>query len=1073
MSSVSCFNKEFHYLLNVKKCLFIVFLYLLPLLTYAQEQTDILGSERTERSESKDQPGDYLRDLIKLAEAQLSIGEYADAEELALEANALALRQNDTSGTIRARKTLARIQWRSNKYPEATNYFLQATSIMEEVGAERDLSETYEEMGDMYREWNLTDKALEYYLKSKVIYDNLDDINGKIATLEKIGACYQLLDEYNNAAKQYQQLLNLYNKTNNQEKIIDAYEEISDIYALQGNISSAQFYNLRILDLYKQLNDSTGATRYLVKVALNFKKNENYQDALEHFIEALHYNEDLLNKGKPAVNHGTLLMYIGIMYQYLGEYQSSSQYYTKSMAEEASDDEGKERRAERSVLLNEMAYSQMKTGDRKAAKNTAERSLEYAIESGDIQIQSDTYKTISDIYRDLGIFKKALEYYKKHSVLKDSLYSARIALREETSKNKDKVETIEQEMKNLLVERKENEGELAKLAIQAESQRKDIALLKSEKENKELLLRQKQIEQANELARQKQAYELREKDRENKILETQKNVQELRSMTSDLRAKETEQKNEVLRQEQEIKTLELERAKSLRLFFIGLFIILAILIFLILRSYHLKRKANTILAQQNVEIQEQKDKIEQSYHNVKVLSDIAKEITSELSFANIIKAAYRNLQTFMDVTEFGVGIYNKKTNRIEFPHAISREHELSRLYYSIEDKNRLAVRCFTEGEEIMIGNYQDEYTEHVGEQAPSKTGEDAISIMYMPLQVKSRIIGVITVQSFEENAYTEYHRYILANLAIHIAIALENANTYQEIADKTDKLEKAFSELKSAQAKLVQSEKMASLGLLTAGVAHEINNPINFVYAGVDGLKVSLESLLEVLERYEKMDAVEDVQALLAHIEDVQHLKEEIFFEETKASLFELVGAIREGARRTAEIVNGLRNFSRLDETELKNADIHKGIDNTLLLLNNKIKRQGIAVKKDYTPNLQKIICYPGQLNQVFMNILSNAMDAIKHDKGEICIATQRRDDDLYIRIRDNGEGMPSEVRDRIFEPFYTTKDMGQGTGLGLSISFGIIEKHQGQIEVHSEPGKGTEFCIILPVKVNELAQVI
>lgn len=1042
----------------------------LPLLATAQVPSGSVGKGVGDQLLRKDSTQTHLQDLIKLAQAQLSIGELRDAKTLALQADTLAILLQDTSSIIGSQMTLARIERRASRYTEATNYYLRVTTILEEIGDERLLSSIFEEMGDMYQDWNLTEKALEYFLKSKSIRDNLEDVNGKISTLEKIGSCYLLLGDYENASRQYQQLLTLYNKIQDQERIIATYEEISDIYAKQEKFSSAQFYNLRILDLYKQLNDSIGATRYLNKVALNYKRTQNYQEALEYFIEALHYNEDLLNKGKPAVNQEALNMNIAICYSYLGEYQSSNQYYQKyDNGDQSDEDVG--RLSERSTLLNEMAYSQLRMGDRKAAKSTAERSLGYAKVSGDLELQIETYKTISDIYHHLGIFKKALEYYKKHANLKDSLYSAKIALQEETMKNQTAVEVVEAEITKLIEEKESNEENLQKLALKAESQRKDIALLQSEKEFRELLLRQKQIEQENELARQKQAYALLEKEKENRILETNNRMKELNRMTSDLRAKESEQQMEVLRQEQEIKNLELDRARSLRFFFIGLFIILAILIFLILRSYHLKRKANNILAQQNAEIQEQKDKIEQSYHNVKVLSDIAKEITSELTFANIIMAAYRNLKTFMDVTEFGVGVYNKKTNRIEFPHAISREHELSRLYYSLEDRNRLAVRCFNSGEEIMINNYHDEYAEYIDQQAPSKTGEDAVSIMYMPLQVKSRIIGVITVQSFEENAYTEYHRYILANLAIHIAIALENANTYQEIADKTDKLEKAFSDLKSAQTKLVQSEKMASLGLLTAGVAHEINNPINFVYAGVDGLKVSLESLLEVLEKYEQMDKIEDVQALLAHIEDVQQLKEDTFFEETKGSLFELVGAIREGARRTAEIVNGLRNFSRLDETELKNADIHKGIDNTLLLLNNKIKRQGITVNKDYTPNLQKIICYPGQLNQVFMNILSNAMDAIQHDKGEISISTHRIDDELHIKIRDNGEGMPPEIRDRIFEPFYTTKEMGKGTGLGLSISFGIIEKHKGRIEVNSEQGQGTEFCIILPVKVNELAQ--
>lgn len=1009
--------------------------------------------------------------VYKLAEAQLIVDQYEEAERLALEAVKLAEALNDTSARISSKLLLANVYRASNKYPEATSYYLQATSLLEELNEQRMLANVYDEMGLMYGEWSLHEKALEYYLKSYEIRSSLDDVEGEINVLKQIGNSYLLLDDFDNSYNYYQKILNQYNKVNDTLGTIEIFKTLADIYNRTERNNEAQYYNFKILKLYQELNDSSGVTQYLNKVAINYKSVEKFEEALDYFTSALQYNEALLDQGKPAVDHDILLMNIGIMYQYLGQFQSSVNYFLESLNNEGQQEEVS-RPAERSELLNEMAYSHLRLGDRKSAKTTSEKALKLAFESKNKETLMNSYKVISDIYKELGIFKKSLEYYQRHTYIKDSLYNAQRLQEEEILKNQTVVETMEQEMKNLLVEREKNELTLKQYQLESETQDQRIALLQSEKEFQSLLLRQNKAEKENELARQKQEFELRQKEQENQSLEDSIKIQELNLTTSKLRTKEARRENEVLLQEQRIKDLELSRASAQSIFFIGAFIILAILIFLILRSYHLKRKANTILAKQNAEIQNQKDEIEQSYHNVKLLSDIAKEITSELTFEGIIKAAYRNIKTFMDATEFGVGIYNRKTDRIEFPHAMSRGEELPKLFFSLEDQARLAVRCYLNSEEIMISDYGQEIKEYTDVIPPSKTGEDALSIMYLPLVVKSRTIGVITVQSFETSAYTEYHRYILANLAIHIAIALENANTYQEIADKTNKLEKAFSDLKAAQTKLVQSEKMASLGLLTAGVAHEINNPINFVYAGVDGLKVSLEGLLEVLNKYEEFEKIRDIQQLLALLEDVQQLKAELFFEETKNSIFEVVGAIREGAQRTAEIVNGLRNFSRLDETELKNADVHKGIDNTILLLNNKIKRKNIKINRDYDPDLQKIICYPGQLNQVFMNVLSNALDAIQHEAGEINITTRKVEEELFIHIQDNGCGMSEPTRNRIFEPFYTTKDMGQGTGLGLSISFGIIQKHKGRIEVSSEPGKGTEFCIILPAEVTELAQV-
>jgi len=167
--------------------------------------------------------------------------------------------------------------------------------------------------------------------------------------------------------------------------------------------------------------------------------------------------------------------------------------------------------------------------------------------------------------------------------------------------------------------------------------------------------------------------------------------------------------------------------------------------------------------------------------------------------------------------------------------------------------------------------------------------------------------------------------------------------------------------------------------------------------------------------------------------------------------------------------VKGLRHFSRLDEGALKLADVHEGLDSTLLLLKNKTKNY-IEIIRQYDKSIGKIECFPGQLNQVFMNILSNAVQAIE-DKGKIYINTQREGDNIEIRVRDTGQGIPNHLKERIFEPFFTTKDVGKGTGLGLSISYGIIERHNGRIIVESEPEKGTEFMISLPRKNSNITK--
>lgn len=274
----------------------------------------------------------------------------------------------------------------------------------------------------------------------------------------------------------------------------------------------------------------------------------------------------------------------------------------------------------------------------------------------------------------------------------------------------------------------------------------------------------------------------------------------------------------------------------------------------------------------------------------------------------------------------------------------------------------------------------------------------------------------------------------------------------------------SYQQLLEAQSQLVNNEKMASLGQLTAGIAHEINNPINFIYNGIDTLKLTLEELLTVID---KTDIPRNDADRKRIVQEIVALNNRYDINELSNDVEELVADIQKGAVRTMEIVKGLRVFSRLDEEERKPANVNENLDATLVLLRNKTKDK-IAVKKYYDSTIGDITCYPGQLNQVFMNILSNAIQAIPDGRndGEIMVYTENRPDEVIVRIKDNGMGIPEDVQKRIFEPFFTTKPVGVGTGLGLSIVYGIVEKHGGSIYVNSMVGEGTEFVIHLPKTV-------
>jgi signal transduction histidine kinase len=255
---------------------------------------------------------------------------------------------------------------------------------------------------------------------------------------------------------------------------------------------------------------------------------------------------------------------------------------------------------------------------------------------------------------------------------------------------------------------------------------------------------------------------------------------------------------------------------------------------------------------------------------------------------------------------------------------------------------------------------------------------------------------------------------------------------------------------------------MASVGLLTAGIAHELNNPINFVNGNVNPLKRDLNILFSLIEKYDRTIESHGLKQVSLEIDK---LKDSLDFSFLIKEIMSLLEGIEEGAIRTSTIVKGLRSFSRLDEDKYQYYDIHEGIDSTLILLQNKVKDR-IKVRKAYG-DFEKIECFPSKLNQVFLNILNNSIEAIE-DQGEILIQTIHSGIGIKIIIKDTGTGMSQEVKDHIFEPFYTTKEVGKGTGLGLAISFGIIERHGGNIDVISEPGKGTEFIISLPLRLSE-----
>ena len=292
----------------------------------------------------------------------------------------------------------------------------------------------------------------------------------------------------------------------------------------------------------------------------------------------------------------------------------------------------------------------------------------------------------------------------------------------------------------------------------------------------------------------------------------------------------------------------------------------------------------------------------------------------------------------------------------------------------------------------------------------------------------------------------------------HRAVLLKGERYKQDLERRNQELAAQKEELQRLQAQLVHSEKMASLGQLAAGIAHELNNPAGFIHSNMEGLK-------EYVNQFERLLTLYDLIPLPAPwAAQARDLKSDIGYEKLVSDFSSIITDCQEGAARIRDIVLNLRTFSRLDEAEIKTIDVHAGIEATIRLLSQYYNSNHIALRRDYG-DLPLIDCYAGQLNQVWMNLLKNAAQAIGDGPGEVRIETRVEHSDVVVRISDTGKGISKNDEKRIFDPFFTTKPIGEGTGLGLSISYGIVERHGGTITVESTPGAGTTFTTLIPLK--------
>jgi signal transduction histidine kinase len=447
-------------------------------------------------------------------------------------------------------------------------------------------------------------------------------------------------------------------------------------------------------------------------------------------------------------------------------------------------------------------------------------------------------------------------------------------------------------------------------------------------------------------------------------------------------------------------------------------------------------------------VRERTNQIREQKDNVEKLSHIGRDITSSLSLEKIIHTVYENVNTLMDASVFTIGLYKPEQNCLEFPAAIEKGVHLESFTIPVSEENRLAVWCYKNRKEVVINDYTSDFSKYVGNITAPIAGETPESILYLPLWNKDKVIGVISAQSFSKNAYSDYHINMLRNLATYSAIALENADAYRQLAVLLD-------DLKTTQDRLITQSKLAALGELTAGIAHEIQNPLNFVN---NFSEVNAELIEEMQQELNK-----------GNLEEVKAISNDIKANEIKIS---------HHGQRADSIVKGMLQHSRSITGIKEPTDINSLADEFLRLsyhgVRAKDKSFNVTMKTDLDSTIGKIDVVSQEIGRVILNLINNAFYAVTEKKKLhidgydplVTISTKKADHTVEICIKDNGNGIPQSVLNKIFQPFFTTKPAGQGTGLGLSVAYDIIVKgHGGELLVDTKDGEGTTFRILLPCK--------
>ncbi|MCG8311109.1 MAG: ATP-binding protein [Cytophagales bacterium] len=918
-------------------------------------------------------------------------------------------------------------------------YYLKAITALESAESKLLLPKIYKEYGDFYFELDLVDLTIKNYTKAYALVSAGSDYGFQKELLTNLAELNSALSNYKTAVEHYSRLIEIHKQSNSKSEEIEVLKILCDLYRVANDFDRAITAAKHALHYYQSINDVDNQITYhslIGEISYEAGNNDQADKAFKSYFNLVKKDQKYLDMEIRSLRYIKNLITEGDIYMwstdhgFWSDYSTAIRFYNR--AQKHTDFRKHPDLA--CKILNRTGAIYFKEKDFKTCITYFDLALYYANREGNLNHISENHIMLARAFDAIEQWEDASRHYELHAAYKDSIIQAsnleRQKLEEISKVNEKEYLRVEQTLD--LIEARERqelafaEKELRNIALENELElfRQDVALKEMQIQNRKLA--EDSAVRNYQLAREQ--------------LMNERNAQKIEDLNSerekqDLRLKNWEaiQKNE----RQQMKILEQENtlARSRQAYYILSIILISLVLVFIVVVYLQKRKANKKLQVQNEKIEMQSDKLKEAYKNLELLSTIGRDITSSLIIEEIIETVYENLNTLMNASVLGIGVFEKTENRLYFPGVRERDQRLNNIYVDLDENKTLAGFCFNKQREIIIDNYFETYSDYIQpDRAPVHGDGNSTSIVYLPLTISDKRLGVLTVQSFEENAFNEYHINIIRNIAIYTKIALENANVYRELAIQSDNLRKANINI-GEQNRLIEEQCQQLLSIneeknnLMKILAHDLRNPLATAMSMTELVRFEKGNLS--VEQYHASEIIwrglNRMNDMIRKILDIKAAESQrVNLDMDILDVNELIGPLEKLFKIKAESKRIKLNFFAGEEDSTIKADRH-------------------------------------YVMQIMENLISNAIKFSKPDKN-VDVRIEDKGRVIRLSVRDEGPGIPKNELSGLFKKYHrlSPKPTGgeQSIGLGLSIVKKYVEVMEGKVWCESNVGKGSEFNV-------------